>query len=112
MPILRVVSDQKLPDEVVDTIKNLGRWIDYDPRMIWIEVSDGLTQSDVMYVSVTVEDSDFHKSGFPNFCKAVGDYLRDTTHKSVEITHPTNIGMHGISWHPTEEGAQIYGGGQ
>ena len=113
MPILRIVSDSQLPDDIVNQVKVLGSILGYnDPRCIWVEVSDGLTQPDVMAVTVTVEKRDFEKQQFEEFCIEVGQYLREAVGKSVEVVRPTEFGVHSICWGPTEEGAQIYGGGQ
>lgn len=113
MPILRIVSDSRLSDEVVSEIKLLGSILGYDdPRRIWVEVGDGLTQPDVMAVTVTVEKGDFKKLRFEEFCVKVGRYLRDVVSKSVEVVCPTEFGVRSMCWYPTEEGAQIYGGEQ
>jgi len=113
MPILRIVSDSTLSEEVVNQVKVLGSIIGYnDPRCIWVEVSDGLTQSDVVAVTVTVEKDDFKKPTFEEFCTEVGRYLREAVGKSVEVVRPTEFGVHSICWCPNEEGARVYGGGQ
>ena len=111
MPILRIVADRKLSAEEINQVKTLGSILGYnDPRCIWIEVSDGLTQPDVMFVTVTCEKSDFEKSQFKEFCLAIADYLRESTKKSVEVVRPIDGGIDSICWYPTEIGTQIYGG--
>lgn len=113
MPILRIVSDSQLPDDIVNQVKVLGSIIGYsDPRCIWVEVSDSLTQSDVMVVFVNIEKRDIDHPQFGEFCIKVGQYLREAVGKSVEVVRPTEFGIHSICWCPTEEGVRIYGGGQ
>ena len=113
MPILRIVSDSKTPYDHVEAIKGLGAKLGYDdPRKIWVETSSDLTQPDVMYVTVTVVEQDFAHPQFEKFCFHIANYLRMVTRKSVEVVHPTNTGIHSVCWCPTEEGAQVYGGGQ
>lgn len=113
MPILRIVSDSQLPGNVIGQAKVLGSILDYhDPRCIWVEVNDNLTQPDIMLVTVMVEKHDFRKPQFDEFCTEVGQYLREAVSKSVEVVRPSEFGIHSICWCPTEEGARIYGGGQ
>ncbi len=110
MPFLRIVSGSKLPDEIVDQVKILGSIIGYhDPRRILVEVSDGLTQDDVIAVTVNAESADLQKKHFESFCHAIGQYLTGATGKSVAVTRPTEFGIHSICWFPNKEGEKIYG---
>ncbi len=110
MPIIRVVSDQKLGGEEVNQIKVLGSLLGYhDPRCIWVETSGDLTQDDVMAVTVQCEKRDFESPVFGEFCARVGAYLRDATNKSVEILRPIDGGVESLHWAPTKYGEQIYG---
>ena len=113
MPILRIVSNRKLSTDEVNQVKVLGSILGYhDPRCIWVETNGDLTQDDAMAVTVTCEKQDFDKPQFGEFCREVGNYLREATDKSVEVVRPIDGGIESVCWCPTEEGAQRYGGGQ
>ena len=113
MPLLRIVSDSSLSRHAVIQVKAFGNIIGYnDPRCIWVEVNDSLTQSDVVVVTVTCEQKDFDHKEFKSFCIAIGTFLQKATNKSVEVVRPIDGGIESIHWSPTDEGASIYGGGQ
>jgi len=107
MPYLQIASDSKLSESVVNRVKALGSILGYDdPRKIWVAVNDGLTQSDVMMVMVSVEKGDFEGPLFGMFCHQVARCLRDAVGKSVEVSVSIILS---VSWCPTEAGALTYG---
>lgn len=108
MPFIRIVSSDSVDrlNVIADEVKRLGSVIGYnDPRRIWVEVSDKLTQNGVVLALVSAEDKDVNHPRFQDFCDQIAVLLRAGLHKSAEVVR---VPMYATSWAPTPEGEKIY----
>lgn len=108
MPHIRVIASEKITTRVEDQLKRIGLGFGYsDPRKIWVSTEDTMRQNDVAFVEITVAHEVRASQDFKHTCDDLAAYLRTEMRRSIEVGARV---MDEISWFPTEEGAQIYGG--